>query len=136
MPARTGNIEAVRLMLEAGCDPNLHDGNRNSALCEVVYAKNHLELAKLLIDAGADVNQMEPYSPFGDSLEKRVRRANYSPLEMAVFHKRWDLAEYLLARGANIDIETGDGERLVKYFRRLERHDAVEWLINHGAIGL
>jgi len=128
---RTGNTDAVRLMLEAGCNPNVTDASQNSALIHLPYG-NYMEVAKLLVEAGANVNQMRLYSPFEDHDYLR-KWGIYSPLEMALFHDRLDLAEYLISNGANVNTETGSGEKLIRHFRKLNKAKVVEFLNSHGA---
>jgi hypothetical protein len=41
----------VRLLLNAGCKPEIVDEGHNSCLTEM-FCKNYMEIAKLLIEAG------------------------------------------------------------------------------------
>jgi hypothetical protein len=128
---RVGNTEMVKLLLDAGCDPRITDAGHNSCLTEL-YCNNHLEIAKLLVEAGADVNHMEEYSPakHGALLNAGALRR---PLEHALFQRRFDLADYLISVGADVNATTGEGYRLVDFFRRLNNAAAVDYLVGKGA---
>ena len=100
------DISAVSQLLSKGVDPNceliLSDGSRNSPLsCSIAYWAND-EIAKLLIDAGADVNYIDD-SDGGEF-----------PL---LFYSIWlgssMLVEYLLRNGADPNRERilKDGSR-------------------------
>src|SRR6185436_14280226 len=101
---------SLKLLIGAGCDLRTVDGDWNSCLTEM-YCKNYMEVAKLLVQAGADVNHMPVYN-----LDPAARR---SPLESALFHQRFDLADYLLSAGADIHVRTGQGYRLADWFREV-----------------
>lgn len=50
-----GNLEATKILMDAGADPNQPDANGNTALMGVIY-KGHEEIIRLLLDRGADPN--------------------------------------------------------------------------------
>ena len=52
----------------------------------------HLELAQLLLDKGADLNV-----PNADG---------QTPLHMAAYHAKYEVMEWLLGRGADLDAKT------------------------------
>lgn len=53
---REGNIEEVKLLIEAGADVNAVDDFRFSPSLMWASYYGHTGIAKLLIDAGADIN--------------------------------------------------------------------------------
>jgi ankyrin repeat protein len=128
---REGNTEMVKLLLDAGCDPRIADAGHNSCLTELSF-KNYLEIAKLLIQAGANPSHRVEYSParHGSWLNAA---ALHLPLEQALFQKRFDLAEYLISVGADVTAKTGEGYRLVDHFRKLNNTAAVDYLVANGA---
>ncbi|MGL6073536.1 MAG: DKNYY domain-containing protein [Fimbriiglobus sp.] len=128
---RKGNTEMVKLLLAAGCDPRITDAGQNSCLTDLCY-QNYLEIAKLLIEAGADVNHMQEYSPTQHGKWLNAA-ALYHPLQQALFQGRWDLADYLISVGADIHAKTGEGYRLIDYFRKLNNKAAVNYLVAQGA---
>ena len=54
-----GQLSAVRILLEAGCDPKAEDVHGRTAL-HLVAGSKHAEVAHILIDNGADVNAEDP----------------------------------------------------------------------------
>lgn len=81
----------VRLLLEAGADPNALAANGAGALAHAVLGGD-IETMQVLLDAGADPNGAGA-----------AASANTAPLWAAVALKRRDLVELLLARGAEVN---------------------------------
>ena len=54
-----GHVDIVRLLLEAGADPNAHDADGTPLLIEATW-RRHVEVVQLLVDAGADPNAPAP----------------------------------------------------------------------------
>lgn len=92
----SGDAEAVSLFLSAGFDPSLVDAKGTPILSLAVRAQN-LEIAKLLIDAGADVNRQSAdrgYSPLMDASQKG---------DLA-------MARMLLEKGADPNLKSKDAQ--------------------------
>jgi ankyrin repeat protein len=96
-PVSKDDAESVRILLEAGADPNRYrddDGDRSSALCEAIEASCSANLVELLLEHGADANAGE-----GDGR---------SPYRLALTHGRSDVADLLRRRGAGDDASDAD----------------------------
>ena len=91
--------EVVRILLEAGADPNAKDGNGNPVLRRAV-SWGLVEIARLLVDAGADVNIVDTW---GDAL-----------LYTAVDEENPEIVRILLNAGANPNAKNGDGVSTIK----------------------
>jgi ankyrin repeat protein/TPR repeat protein len=158
--AREGDVPAVRKLLEAGSDPNMHDDSRSgegqTALHQAMRAKD-VTVAELLIARGADVNAKAKtgYTPLhvaaGLGKLERVRLllskgasvdamdTHGTPLHAAVVQGQEGIVEALLAAGANPDARVPLGEETplvllnhVIFFT--PRHDAiVRRLVEAGA---
>jgi uncharacterized protein len=93
--AATGRIERVRQLLKQ--DPNLAHAWSSDGWTALHLNFNHLDVAKLLIDSGADVN---------------VNSRNgfkATPLQGAAASNRIDLARLYLDRGANVNCRSDQG---------------------------
>ena len=56
LAAAAGHLEAVRLLLERGADPDARDGGDHASPLHVAAGGGHLEIVRALLDAGADVH--------------------------------------------------------------------------------
>src|SRR5262245_48340516 len=85
--ARGGQLDAVRLLLDRGADPNLAllDG---SALI-LAAAEGHVDIVSLLLDRGASIDQT---ATFGDNA-----------LHRASANGRLEVVKLLVARGADVN---------------------------------
>lgn len=90
-----GDIELVRKHLLAGTDPNEAEpmGGSSPLITAATFGKT--EIAKVLIDAGADVNFQN--------------RDGSTPLQTAAFFCRKDMVQLLLSNGADISIKNHSG---------------------------
>lgn len=70
--AREGQIEAARMLLEAGADVDTTAADGKNALGMAIY-NGHFELASLLVERGADVNQAdaEGFPPLFWAVDRR-----------------------------------------------------------------
>ena len=91
LAAQHGHVEIVRMLLDAGEDPNRYnpDGNHghSTPLHQAVWS-GHDAVVRLLVERGADVN-----------IKDTVHQG--TPLDWGLYHgKREDIAEYLHTHGA------------------------------------
>jgi len=130
--AEEGKLEAVKLLLEKGADPNSveadhrrnrlslakHSMGQNSALI-VAVEQGHEDVAKALIEAGANVN----YRGF----------LGKTALYVEVEHGQLNLAQKLLASKANANIKDMEGMSPLMEAARRGNPRMVADLINHKA---
>ena len=125
------DISAVSQLLSKGVDPNceliLSDGSRTSPLFHSIFDWSNDEIAKLLIDAGADVNYIDD----GDGGE-------FPLLFYAVQLGSSMLVEYLLRNGADPNRERvlADGSRyspLIDSIHARPNTEIPKMLIEAGA---
>lgn len=119
------DIDAVKLLLDGGLDPNLTGvENYQASLLNTACSNNSIEMVRLLLANGADVN-LKGYG-------------NYTPLMWAAESAATtELLELLLAEGADIDPIALDGvNALIKsVFGVLSdsgSFEAVKLLIDQG----
>ena len=89
--------DTVRLLLDLGAD--VHQAAANGAKVTALHAavsSNQPEIARWLIDAGADVNARQ--------------QMDYTPLMGAAANARLDMIDMLLAHGADPAMKTTDGK--------------------------
>lgn len=86
--------EVVRLLLEAGADPNDCDG---LGMFPLMYSR-HVQITRMLLEAGADIHAVEPQG----------RTALF-------FSPRADIVKLLLEKGANPHVKEQDGATPLMY---------------------
>ncbi len=117
--ATTGDVAAARGLLAGGADSNSRDANGYSAL-NWAALNGHLDIAKLLIDHGADVNAHD--NP------KRL-----TPLMNAAGMGHDDIAELLVSRGADVNVLDATGAQALLWARARARSSLMTFLLAHGA---
>ncbi len=91
--ARTGNVDAARLLLAAGADVNDMKPDRATALVVAAHSAQE-KVALLLLERGANPNAAE---------------AGYTALHAAVLRDLPELANALIARGADVNAKLTKG---------------------------
>lgn len=116
-----GSVEVVRLLLERGADPSVLSVNalRNTPLHAGLGGRLPAEGARLLVEAGADVNARQ--------------HGGYAPLHSAASRGEVALIDLLLDRGADPNTAADDGKRPIDFARERGHARAVEHLRARGA---
>jgi len=101
---RCGNLAIVRLLLRVGLrnrDPPIDYVRSGATPLMIAAAKGNLEMMKLLVDHGSDVN-------VGVDIFGHISREGRecTPLHTAVRYADLPIVEYLLGQGANINAVT------------------------------
>jgi ankyrin repeat protein len=116
--AKSGNRDAVRVLLEQGASVNAVEADGTTALHYASY-RDDLECADLLIRAGANVNAANDLGA--------------TPLWTASQNGSAAMARTLLQAGANPNLALLSGETPVMIASRSGNPDVVEQLATHGA---
>ena len=120
-----GNVDSVRAMLENGNSPAVYGERHWYPLHYAANAKdqgqrtNDLEIARLLIEAGADLEV--------------TTEVGFTPLHRAVANERSELREYFLDIGAGVNTELDDGWTPLLSAIDLGDADAVKSLLAEDA---
>jgi ankyrin repeat protein len=118
---RRGDVVAVRSLLREGADPNMAQGDGLTVL-HVAAQEGNLEIAELLLDAGAKV-------------EAKTRIGGYTPLHLAGGGAHTAVVSALLAAGANTrGVTTTTGVTpLHLAAKAMNGEDAVRAMLKRGA---
>jgi ankyrin repeat protein/HEAT repeat protein len=120
---RAGNAVSVKLLLEAGADPN-HRPPKDRLQLFVALESERYDIAILLLEYGADPNR----SPRSDQLTEYE-----TPLHVACWHDDLELARVLLRRGANADARGRIGRTPLRIAAAKGNLELCELLLKHGA---
>ncbi len=157
---KAGNITAVRDKLEAGCAVDAKDQSGYTPLHQAAYY-NRVEIAKLLIDAGANVDsQSNGGTPLykaaseynaeiakllidaGANVDLQIGGNGNAPLHqmygfLSIYHlqRREDIVRMLLDANANVKLRNSSGETPLHFVARTSLSDktSVLW---HDAVGV
>ena len=113
-----GDPEIVALLLEYGADPT----GTNSGGVTLLHTVASLEIARLLVDAGADVNAAD-------------NPADWTPLHAVVGSGDRELIELYLDSGADIEAQDSNGQTPLKtaILAQNLNLDVIEFLLDRGA---
>ncbi|KIV96760.1 hypothetical protein PV10_00581 [Exophiala mesophila] len=139
------NIESIRILLDAGVDPNTRKDGIYTPLCSAIR-DDRSELVTLLLSRGADPNFMASEHPAWKCVTHN--RTHLLPqiiaagadihkpkgiLEKAVAHNNRDALVYLLEKGANPNDRTSDGHTALTTAIQEERIEMIDLLLANGA---
>ena len=111
----TGNAQYAQRLIELGADVNLSPENNLTPLHAAV-GYNHIEVARILLDNGADVNAATAFPS--------VSQYTWSPhfgetaLHLAVLFCGSEMIQMLLESGAQIDAKDGTAATPGDYLKR------------------
>ena len=149
---RTGDNKRVKELLAAGASANGAKDDRLGLTIPLVEAvtNGHVETAKILIAAGADVNKISGLgntalvvaSHLGDAESVKlllgsganpniVTKDGWGPLQIAARDGYTEIVRLLLARGAARDHKLPDGNTALTW-ARVRRHQEIEAILKQG----
>ena len=114
------NLEMANLLLDAGADLNLNSHNKlNATPLQGAAANNYIELAKLYLSRGANVNCRS-----GDGI---------NPLGEAAANGFLDFAKLLIESGADVNQKDDKGKTALAYASEYKHPEIEKLLRDHGA---
>ncbi|KAM3725436.1 Sex-determining protein [Dirofilaria immitis] len=125
--ARNGHFDVVKYLLDKGADISVtgtvsFDGEiiPGAPVLWAAAAAGHLEIVRYLVEeAGANINQ--------------TTQSNSSPLRGACYDGHYDIVEYLVKKGADIELANRHGHTPLMIAAFKMRADIVRFLLKHGA---
>ncbi len=123
---KAGRFSVVESLLKKGADLHLHEGiaihhynNDEDTPLHVSSYNGHLNIVKLLIEKGSDVNFRN--------------RRKQTPLHLAIFNGHSDVIEYLISKGADIDAPENEGSNPASWAAYTGQIKILEILMKLGA---
>ncbi|KAI1137305.1 ankyrin [Hypoxylon sp. FL0543] len=106
-------LDTVKCLLKHGANPNKTNRYGQTALMRICHtdfgSKYQLEMAKLLVSYGADINLRSPIEKSrGFPAREYTRKMNSSPLQEAFRKEKYDICRYLMDQGAEVSHKNAD----------------------------
>ncbi|KAL9017830.1 MAG: hypothetical protein Q9185_004845 [Variospora sp. 1 TL-2023] len=147
-----GDSQSVSILLEHGADPHATSSDGNSVLIYATYGGS-LECMKLILDTGADINQMSQSllspamggSQLGDNTAiakvrltrgaaiEASRQQKFTPLYVAALTNNAESLAFLLDCGASTDVRDWNCSTPLSMAISFSNHRMAEELIKRGA---
>ena len=114
------NLSLVRDLITLGANVDWQDeGHYNWTILHYTIFYNRIEIAKIIIDAGADVNVK---NKLGDS-----------PLHFSAYYDRYEITQMLIGAGADLDIQEDSGKTALHLSVYNNHIENVKILMKAGA---
>ncbi|HXH26110.1 MAG TPA: ankyrin repeat domain-containing protein, partial [Vicinamibacterales bacterium] len=112
--ARTGNVEAARLLVDAGADVNAREAWGGQSALMWAAAQRQPEMVRFLVSRGADVDargrvRQWERKVITEPRPKDMNKGGFTPLLYAAREGCVECARHLVAGGADLDLPDPDG---------------------------
>lgn len=114
--------KTLRLLLDCKSDPNAKGKDGYTPIqCAAGVKDIDLEICRMLLKAGADINAQEP------------KKKTWTALSYAVRESRTALVKYLVENGADLKTVDGYGKTAMDYALQKKNNEIIEYLKSMGA---
>ena len=114
----TGNVKVVQKYIDAGV--NLNDKYFAWSALQIAANKGQLEVVKLLVEKGADMNYRHPLTKM-------------TALQLAAFDGFENVVSYLASKGADVNLKLKGGVSIVRAMRDTGNKKMETLLLSLGA---
>jgi ankyrin repeat protein len=120
---RGASIENIKVILKHGADVNVHQSSNHVSALLTAVKSGRTDIAKLLIEAGANVNTVSASSLNGTT-----------PLMAACVTGDLESCKLLVEKGkAHLNVRDANGNSAIMLARHHDCPDIVEYLLSKGA---
>jgi ankyrin repeat protein len=138
--ARAGSVEAVKTLLARGADPNVRERWLQETALMWAAAENHADVARMLIEAGARVNDKAwvtdtPVLDFPKSGGPNMPfpKGGWTPIFYAARDNSMDALRVLAEAGADLNVQDPEGTTALTIAIINLHYDAAALLLDKGA---
>ena len=138
--ARTGSLDAVRLLVRHGADSNARESLRGQTALMWAVAEDHADVARALLELGADVSARSTgagtiRSGTLDADQRAPERVTvgFTPLLFAARQGALASARILVAAGADVNERGPSGSNAVLIATRNYHYELAAFLVARGA---
>src|SRR5207247_7918874 len=107
--SRTGRVDAVRLLLDAGANVNAADTYQQETALMSAATEGHVDVVKALLGAGADPNRKARVTGLDERKHADHPTGGFTALMFAVRDGHEEVARALIKGGADPNLTNGDG---------------------------
>lgn len=126
LAARSGEVEAVKVLLAHGADPNESGGRLSMRALHQAAAYGRTAVVKVLLAHGADATVQWKESDYSMRIE--------TPLELALHNGHVATAEVLIAAGAPPKLTAAEANKWLFHSAGQGHRIMATWLLGHGAL--
>jgi uncharacterized protein len=114
-----GDVANVKKFLDSGLSPN--DTAFAWSWLQVAANKNQIEIVKLMVERGANVNYKHPLTKM-------------TAVAFAAYNGNKEMVTYLISKGADPNIKLRGNVSLVRMSRDMGNQDMADFLMKNGAL--